>query len=433
MARMIVSFCFFAQVFFSLGSAAIAEPLDDLNESIVRSLLKTAPELKGENVYFLIKRLSDDGQSYPFYDVLKASVISTLSRLNITADQSPASFKSGFTMTVSYQVAEDVTVNINVSRFFDHEFVTVASGSQRLKRWQLSQHLFSKDIENMVEELAHSLSSGAPFSHVRFVSQEMTEEGSADTSEFSHVLLNQLKNTLVKKYQWRTVTDTTPASTLSGEYKVGKKFVTVTVELMPEGISVSAQLSKVGLSSYSLHPANPGMLPVFEVPANSLEKDESFKVRIFTNKEDQANLYYGGDKLEISLVPLEDSYIWLYYVQVDGSVVQLYPNAYSGAQKKFVAGFTYTFPGADDNYELIITDTTLGQEAIIVYLCNQQIPQIAISKSLISELGLYKIDMDINNVQLALTEGLSRSFSAEREEAKYNILIKNIIVKEERN
>jgi len=433
MARRFISLCVFLQLFLSAGVIACAEPLDVLNESIVKSLLKTAPGLEGENVYFMIKRLSDDGESFPFYDALKASVISTLSRLNIKADQSPASFKSGFTMMVSYQVDEDVTVNINVSRFLDHEFVTVASGSQRLKRWQLSQHLFSKDIDDLVKELAHSLSSGVPLSHVKFVSQEMTEEGSTNSSEFGHVLLNQLKNTLIKEYQWRTVTDTTPASTLSGQYKVGKKFVTVTVDLLPEGISASAQSSKADLSSYSLHPANPGMLPAFEVPEDFLQKDESFKARIFTNKEDQANIYYRGDKLEISFVPLEDSYIWLYYVQVDGAVVQLYPNAYSGAPEKFEAGFTYTFPGADDNYTLIITDATLGQEAIIVYLCNQQIPGIAISKSLISDLGLYKIDMDINNVQLALTRGLSRSFSAEREEAKYNILIKNIIVKEGTN
>lgn len=432
MKTKIVYLLFFISLIHSLCLSQTADigNLDDLCQSLIKYLLEDSPQINKEPVYVVINTYAQDGKSYPVAGYLRSSIDSILSRLNIKTEQSGAAFKSNITLNVTYNVTDErLFVKMAITSFTEHKPTTITSKSDYIERSYLPDYLFKRGMDEIVNETAYALSTAIPFSDVHFTAEQIKEKNTTNVSEFGNIFLNQLKNRLVKEYHWRNVTDTTKSSSLNGEYQIGPTYVTVTIQLTPQGITTTAQALQVDLGDYNLRPANPNILPAIEKISNaSLAKDESFKVRIFTNKENEGNIYFPGEKLEITLIPLEDCYVRLYYLQANGSLVQLYPNSYSGQESVLRTGQTYKYPDITDHYELEITDETQGQETIIVYLCNQNIIDEDISKNVVEEAGIYTVNTDLRGLQRGLVRGITRGITVQKKKARYNILTKSIII-----
>jgi len=84
-------------------------------------------------------------------------------------------------------------------------------------------------------------------------------------------------------------------------------------------------------------------------------------IRMWVNKESGA--YVDGDNLTVTMRPKQDLYIRMYYVMSDGMICQIFPSGPTGT------GFVrknqlYEVGGPRDAVELIISDSTKGQEVI---------------------------------------------------------------------
>jgi hypothetical protein len=110
------------------------------------------------------------------------------------------------------------------------------------------------------------------------------------------------------------------------------------------------------------------------------------RVLAWLNKE--SGVYRNKDMLLVNLRPAQDCYARVYYIQSDGTVFQIFPNA-QGDQGQLKANRTHQIGGPDSPVELEINDSTLGQEFIKVFASTDPIDDSALPKEFFADYGIF--------------------------------------------
>jgi len=130
---------------------------------------------------------------------------------------------------------------------------------------------------------------------------------------------------------------------------------------------------------------------------------ERIPLAVWVNHEDA--VYKDGDRLEVSVRPDVDAYVRIFYVQSDGMVCQIQPSS-PGESSFLEAGVVYTVGGKDDDVELIVSDTTTGQETIKVFASTTPIEERHLSSSFIESVNFSCMNGDYRMLKDMMTRGL---------------------------
>lgn len=131
---------------------------------------------------------------------------------------------------------------------------------------------------------------------------------------------------------------------------------------------------------------------------------ERIPLAVWVNHEDA--VYRDGDRLEVSVRPGVDAYVRIFYVQSDGMVCQIQPSS-PGESSFLEAGVVYTIGGKDDDVELIVSDTTTGQETIKVFASTTPVEERHLPSSFIESVNFSCMNGDYGMLKSMMTRGLN--------------------------
>ncbi len=205
---------------------------------------------------------------------------------------------------------------------------------------------------------------------------------------------------------------------LNGHYQVSGSDVIVRLALLdPEASVEVANVSSrfaVNLvpSTLRLLPPNETVAARAEDPGdNGLatesveEKDKQLaQLAIWTNKEDP--VYFNDDTLIVYLKPEIDLYAKVYYVQSDGGVCEIFP--IKGGDGFLKGGEIKSIGDQNDLVELVISDETVGQEAVKVFTSSAPIDDRNIPKEFIDGPNVFCVEGDYGSLTKALTRALKK-------------------------
>lgn len=140
--------------------------------------------------------------------------------------------------------------------------------------------------------------------------------------------------------------------------------------LFPENINVAKETADVPLNEkYETEPISP-------------------TVSVWLNHENR--IYREGDPLIVHIRPDESLYARAYYIQSDGMIFQIFPST-PGRAGRLRKGMAYAIGGKSDDVELIITDETVGQESIKLFISRGPIDDSALPKRFIEGANVTQI------------------------------------------
>jgi hypothetical protein len=105
-------------------------------------------------------------------------------------------------------------------------------------------------------------------------------------------------------------------------------------------------------------------------------------IKLWTERGD-SGVYFEGEQLFVLLQANRDCFVRLVYTQVDGSEVQIFPNALTG-NYWIRGGLVWPIPGVHDDFEFIVTPP-FGAESITAYASTAAFPS---PKGTVTESGL---------------------------------------------
>lgn len=380
---------------------------------------------------FIFSKFSEKGYLYPVAEKLESRIEELLDDNGYKFDRNLLGFRKQEVLQIKYDIDNsELKVIFSLLDYRNLEMDLIESAVVSLPIDELNDSYFLRGVDEISLELAKTLLSSLPYAEIEFSSTDILERNTSNASEFSNVLSAKLRKELVSNSAWRNVNNAAVSSTLSGTYELGKKYINISVELQPQGIVASTQCPVNNLKEYGLVADNRGLMPNIEFLAGEdVLRDNELQLYMTLNKEDQGNIYYNEDKLRLTVTPKQDLFLRLFYLQADGSIIQLFPNEFSSDGGLLRQNHVYEFPSVQDTYDLEISDETLGQEVIFAYLSNQAISNDGIAKDFIDEMGIAVVDIkDVNELQKNLSRGLSRGIKIKKKKAKYNIVSKSLIV-----
>ena len=144
-------------------------------------------------------------------------------------------------------------------------------------------------------------------------------------------------------------------------------------------------------------------------------------VSVWTNKS--SGIYRDNDKLIVYIRPDRDCYARVYYLQSDGTVVQIFPSheKESGFLRR---GLTYEVGGKEDDVELVVSDETVGQEFIKVFASRLPIDDSFIPKEFIRGANVYVIRKKYRGLRDSLTRAIKMPRRKLLPAAETKILVK---------
>ena len=105
-------------------------------------------------------------------------------------------------------------------------------------------------------------------------------------------------------------------------------------------------------------------------------------VKLWTSRGD-SGAYLEGEQLFVFMQANRDCFVRLVYYQVDGTEVQIFPNALHG-NYWIRGGMVWSIPGVHDDFEFIVTPP-FGAESITAFASTEAFPS---SKGTVTEAGL---------------------------------------------
>lgn len=121
---------------------------------------------------------------------------------------------------------------------------------------------------------------------------------------------------------------------------------------------------KRSIDSVSSQVAGRGAMPDAWKMTEEMRKANGLVLKVWTDRGDQG-AYLEGDQLFVFVQANRDCHLRLVYEQVDGTKVQIFPNAFY-KDNRIKGGMVWAVPGVHDNFEFLIAPP-FGQERITAY------------------------------------------------------------------
>lgn len=209
----------------------------------------------------------------------------------------------------------------------------------------------------------------------------------AATGAFRIVPREELKNQLVKKKleSYQETFDQRVQVELGAELAAQK---TLATQVMPMGAkcvvsstlydlkhatSESAGIAsgacdedglKRSIDSVAAQIAGRGAMPSAWKMTEKMRKANGLVLKVWTDRGD-SGAYLEGDQLFVFVQANRDCHLRLVYEQVDGTKVQIFPNAFY-KDNRIKGGMVWAVPGVHDNFEFLVAPP-FGQEKITAY------------------------------------------------------------------
>ena len=313
---------------------------------------------------------------------------------------------------------------------------TKASTSKDL---ELEDGLLPKDwnkrtLRDIAHELARKVESVLFGQQYRLVVGEFSggqSETSGLVSEFSQLVRDDVREELGKLDMFEILSQESSDSVDSkviGRFRASGTEIIFRVMIIRhddkrELANVSARFSpRIVPDSVQIFPENKVVAePTVDKPSKtgtSEVEQTSMAVLVGVNHENR--VYQAGDTLVIYLRPNKDLYARVYYVQSDGSICQILPY---GSSTGFLRGNrTYAIGDVGDDIEMTITDSTLGQETIKVFVSMGQIDDSHLPHGFRAGQQLNCDVTDYKELKERITRGLRLKYTA-RPVAEVKILV----------
>ncbi len=132
------------------------------------------------------------------------------------------------------------------------------------------------------------------------------------------------------------------------------------------------------------------------VQADSLSSNhqtESIQVEITTHLGD-AQTFIKGDSISFLLSLNKASYIYLFYEDADGQILQLVPN-YRQSNNFFQQGFFMTIPDNEAGFKFIV-QAPFGNDKLWVFAVDNPVPEFSVSAK---EKDLKLLDLSLSKIK----------------------------------
>ncbi len=115
-----------------------------------------------------------------------------------------------------------------------------------------------------------------------------------------------------------------------------------------------------------------------------MQPDDPLTVRVWTDRK----VYHKGEKILVHILGNKNYYAKVVDVTSTGEIIQLLPNKYR-ASDYFRAGRVYLIPGAEDRFDLEVTEP-FGKDKIVVFAAEAPLGEIPLSSMGDSGLQVYE-------------------------------------------
>ena len=386
-----------------------------------------------ETLYVSAPRDSaSDRRYYPFMDKsVHRILVNSAQREGITIVDSP--------LDASHYLETEFGVRAKGLSLFFRLKPSDGTKASTSKILELEDGLLPEDwskrtLRDIAYELASKLESALFGQQYRLIVGEFSG-GQAETSglvsEFSQLVRDDVREELGKLDMFDILSQ---ESSDSADSKVIGRFRASGTEIIfrvmifrhddkRELANVSSRFSpRIVPDSVQIFPENKVIAePTVDKPSNTgvLEVEEtSIEVLLGVNHENR--IYQAGDPLVIYLRPNKDLYARVYYVQSDGSICQILP--YGGSSGSLRGDRTYAIGDVGDDIEMIITDSTLGQETIKVFASLGQIDDSHLPHGFRAGQQLNCDVSDYGDLKERITRGLRLKYTV-RPVAEVKILV----------
>jgi hypothetical protein len=379
------------------------QQLNELGNSIANTKVAT------KSVY--VDEIIDDSSYHylPFTKKIRGELIRALQKSGVNVTSNPA-VAEAYLYTNYYLSREALSLE---SRVKDTKGNQLSSGSVMINHNLLPKSWDRRTLRNVVHEIAGKLDRELYGQRIDTVLRGLTG-GELDSdefiSDFTIIMNDYMRDELnkVPSVMVREAADSTRRShRLKGKFKVVGERVYLNYSLVKE---MDSQLVTTASTQFSIRAIPQGMTIYPEnrnqVAGSFDEKKgvtEQIPIVVWVNHKDA--LYKNDDRLEVSVRPDVDAYVRVFYVQSDGMVCQIQPSS-PRESSLLQAGMVYVIGGKDDDIELIITDSTTGQESIKVFASATPVDEADLPISFIESVNFSCMSSDYRTLKNMMTRGL---------------------------
>jgi hypothetical protein len=214
---------------------------------------------------------------------------------------------------------------------------------------------------------------------------------------------------------------------LQGRFKVVARQVHFRLSLLsPDGrrqlATVTATLPTRQLPrGFALFPENQGTAK--KQVDSTTESSVGSDVQIVSWVNSESGIYRDGDSLVVSVRPAVDCYARVYYIQSDGTVFQIFPNA-PGDAGKLKGNTIQEIGGPQSPVELTLNDETLGQEFIKIFASKRALDDTALPKQFIDGSSVFHMPGGYKALKRGLrVRGLTVKKKSLRPAAEHKLII----------
>ena len=433
-ARLFILFFIGSQLLFPSSSHARGDWKVYVKELVTKLVENQKP---GGRIY--VHSIQDESNRqiyYPFMKTARKVMENEFGNRGFVVNPAPSG-ADNYVMTTFIERPDGLFLNASLVNAEDVSTV-LASTSVEIPVTGLPEQWNERSLRDVAYELVGKLEQELFAQRMKIIFGEFSgghKEEDRYVSDFSATMMGYVKEEMTKSGTFVIISlskkrgGDESVGTLKGQYRAAGNDIIFRL-ILKKGGKRQREIANVS-TTFPTRSVPQGM-PIF--PQNTEIAKENTDVQDDTNGystgvpinvwiNKSSGIYRNNDRLIVYLRPEEDCYARVYYIQSDGTVVQIFPSheKESGFLKK---GLAYGVGSKEDDVELIVLDETVGQEFVKVFASRLPIDDSFIPKEFIQGANVFKIEGGYRNLQGSLARGLNMSRRKLLPAAEVKLLVK---------